>query len=161
MELVETVELTATTASITFSSIPQTGEHLLIVLNARGNQANFESLDIKINGLTTNYHWSELKGTTSTSRSNAFNDTKWRMSYAMPGTNANDFGLALMKFDNYTSGFVKKVVADCGQAKAGVTQWGRSLFRGENTNTAAVTSIFIEPSYTSFLSGTTASLYII
>jgi hypothetical protein len=144
-------------ASIEFTGIPQTGTDLLLVLSARSSVATTTAAGtIEWNGLTSGYTAKLLVGTGS-----AVSTANLTVSgFYLPGTSttSNTFSSNSFYFPNYTSSAAKSVSVDETTENNATTAF--TGFRATlNTNTAAITSLLL--SYSTFVEGTTASLYTI
>ena len=149
--LIERQELTAetgTSATITFADIPQTYDHLEVVMYARSDRAaTVDFVDLEFNGDTTadNYDMQRLWGTGSTVGAQAL-ATIGQYSGTIPGTSigANIFGQSTTTVYNYTKTDRHKhrlVVEANGIDGTSAQRLGLSSARWEST--AAITSIVI------------------
>lgn len=159
MELVSTVTVGSGGATlIQFTSIPQTGKDLLLVLSGR-NTGNSAAFSIRPNGATTNLSARRLTGTGVSVSSNT--DTSL-FGYVSVGTaTANTFGNTQAYFSNYTSAVAKTVSID-GVNEKNATEANQVIIAGLWDNSAAITSIDLVPlSSGTAVENTSASLYII
>jgi hypothetical protein len=162
MQLVSTVTVGAGgAASIEFTSIPQTGTDLLVVLSARNN-ASGNGIIFRINGDTgSNYAYRRLGGTGSSVYSDGFTDPFGLFGNAAPSTStANTFSNVGVYFPNYAGSAAKTYSAD-SVAENNATAAPQEIIAGRWTGTAAITSLNIYISGSSFVQHTTASLYTI
>jgi hypothetical protein len=159
MTLIETKTLGSDTASLEFTSIPQTYDDLIVMFSFRSNRATF--LDIilaQFNGSTSNLSYRTLEGTGSGVSS--YTSTEF-MAGASTGTSAtsNTFGNSQLYLPNYTSSNAKSGSTDAvseNNATSAVQYITASLWN----NTAAITSILLKPATgTLLLTGSSASLY--
>ena len=166
MTLVSTVTTIAGATSIAFSAIPQTGQDLLVVLNARTTTAAAEDyLIMVVNSTVTGYSGKWLYGTgsgTGTANQPYGLTTSWHAGMAVGASaTANTFSNNSLYIPNYSATAAKSLSVDSvGENNA--TAATQSVFAGGLTATAAVTSltITVQPSG-AFVAGTTASLYTI
>lgn len=148
MTLIEAKTLTSTTASITFTAIPQTYTDLKIVYSARSTASTgAEGFDatISFNGATTNRSSRVLRGSGSTASSNIISDpTDFRLLRAIQPSDytASVFSNTEIYIPNYTSSNLKTFSVD-GAAENNATATGMSLISGLWSDTAAITSITI------------------
>ena len=159
MTLIETMTLASAAASIEFTSIPQDGTDLLILLSARGSETEAASGHIfflGFNGSTSNFAWRNLDGTGSARRgANAANSV---ITYVVPsGYTANTFSNNSLYIPNYTGSTYKSVSHD-GVTENNATASYQAIQNLLWSNTAAITSISLDPPG-NFIAGTTVSLY--
>jgi hypothetical protein len=159
--LLETEILTGTQASVTFSSLGSysTYQHLQIRVVARSNRAaTTDSIDLKLNGATTNYRYHALRGSGSSvasfSGTPAYIDTSF---IPAASDTANSFGPKVIDIlDPF----------ETTKTTTTRTLWGMSsnetwigLFSGGWFDTSAITSIALECNTGSFITGSRFSLY--
>jgi hypothetical protein len=161
-ELIETILLASTTATVTFSSIPSTYKHLQIRALGRSSVAgDTGGFGMQLNAdAGSNYTFHALTGDGSsvaslaqTSRSNAAVGVMTASS-----STANSFGVLVLDILDYTNTNKNKTLRSLtGKQSSG------SLIRlasGAWLNTAAITSItFLDTVSGSFVSGSRFSLY--
>lgn len=156
--LLERIELNASASSVTFSNIPQTGyTDLKIVVSARSNRAAvYDYCKISFNGVSTNQSMRVIRGENTTASS--YSDT---LIYSdMDGNTATSstFGNTEFYIPNYTSSNFKSVSSD-GVAETNAAAALMELAAGLWSSTAAITSITLTPYYSTFMAGSTFSLY--
>lgn len=164
--LITKYELDATTASVTFSSIPQTYKDLIVRIVARATVADQNvNLYVRFNGdSSTNY--SSISGSFYNTGENwNINSTRSQLDNGPWASGANCatyfFGTNTMYIANYTNSLSKQisVLGAVGKnASAGSGQWvvdESALYRG----TSAITSITIPPYSGSFEAGSKFYLY--
>jgi len=153
------VTLTATTASVTFSNIPQTGyTDLKVVCSARGsNSGEYNTyIQLAFNGVTTNLSERWIFGNGATVLS--LTETRILASIPAVTATANTFGNTEFYIPNYTSANFKSVNVDSvGENNA--TNAVATLGAGLWSNTAAITSINLSVDSASFVAGSTFYLY--
>lgn len=150
MELVQTIDITAITSSVTFSNIPQDGTDLILLTSARTTSNSLRGIRLQFNGdNASNYE------NTGFNYSYTLNVTPYNGIYAafsMPN-GTNGYAPAKIVIYKYTDSSYKVVKAD-GKAHAnmyvGTGQWN---------STAAITSMTVGLSGDSFEVGSTLSLY--
>ena len=159
--LLDRIELNASAASVTFSSIPQTGyTDLKIVMSARdsssaGANYNGYSFTIYPNGLSTNITQKSLFG--NGGGASSYSDTQMYKVIDMSADTANTFSNVEIYVPNYTSSNYKSFSID-GVAEANATNSAMRLAAGLWSSTAAITSLQFN-AYSTFTVGSTFSLY--
>lgn len=144
-ELIETIEVGAGgAASIEFTSIPQDGVDLLLLLNLRSSYAGVSSISaIRFNAISSGYSLIELVGNGSTAYSSSASGTIFsRIVAAGDSATANTFGNTSIYIPNY-SGSSNKVISVDSLTENNATSTDMRLIAGTLTNTAAITSITI------------------
>jgi len=167
---IETVTLSSSQASITFSSIPQTYTDLVVKVSARGTRVyQFDSAQIRFNGDTgNNYSYRDLVGAgggTPTSGSNTSRGIPDRIFLVdvMPAASSttNTFGSFDIYIPNYTSSNYKSVSVDAvGESNSSTAgDVAQLLEAGLWSSTAAITSITVGAYNASMTQYSTATLY--
>lgn len=162
MTLIQSQVLSASAASVTFSSIPQTFKTLHVVVSGRSSYASIgASLIMQVNGLSTAiYSLRRLRGNGSVANSYAESGSTYLTQYAItPGANvtANTFSNASFSIPNYTSSALKVLSMDSvGENNA--TEAYQDFTAGLISTTAAITSITLSTE-TSFVANSTFYLY--
>lgn len=157
--LLETIQLTANASSIVFNNIPQTGyTDLIIKFSSRETSgSNWNNLNLSFNGSGT-YYSKSLVGTGAGVVSQASSSALDRQ-YANGGsTTANIFGNGEIYIPNY-AGSGRKVITSntVGENNGSSSIIGQMA--GMFTGTGAITEITLNPVSTSFVTGSTFSLY--
>ena len=154
---IATTTLSTATASITFSSIPQTYTHLQIRFfgNAGSNDTFF-----RLNGDTgSNYVRHYLYGSGSSAAAGAsLSQTSGSLGYIAVTADTNIFGTAVFDLLDYTNTNKNKTT----RSLSGYDNNGGGLivlYSGLWLNTAAVTSITVLPNTGNFNQYTQAALY--
>jgi hypothetical protein len=156
--------LSTTAADITFSTIPSTYNHLMIIISGRTSSAgeNGTSLSVQVNGDTgTNYRFSRnvtyaSAGSTVTVTSGD-SQTALRLGNLWAGKVSGDFmANAQMIFPDYKSTTLRKTMLFSGGAFTDAPGTGTGFAQWQNTN--AITSIKIF-STSNLDIGTRATLY--
>ncbi len=154
-------------ANITFSSIPQTGKDILLLVSARGASGNNPQMLIQLNGSSaTNYRHLWLLGNGSSVTSATFttqDEWKWEAGLSSSSQTTSSFSQSSFCIPNYTSANAKIASTDSvtGNNTANNNAGNLAFTAGLWALTSAVTSIRIRPDADSFAQHSTASLYII
>lgn len=158
MTLVETKTLGTAAASIEFTSIPQDGTDLLVLLSCRGGAGAGNGITLRPNGSTTNGSSRQLYGTGSSVVSNTFSAIAGGIVNGSSET-ANTFNNSMVYVPNYTSSANKSFSTDAVMEN-NATQAFQSIVAGLWSNTAAITSLtFVTSDAADFVAGSTISLY--
>ena len=165
-QLVETIEVgSGGAASIEFTSIPQDGVDLRLVVSARssgtfGIGINIKSLAITINNDTTtsNYLARNLRGTGSSVVSQAIANYNNAGFLADSDSTANTFASNSIYFANYTSAVSKSYSIDA-VSETNATATGQGLWAYSYATTSPVTSLKALIPGDTFVQYSTASLY--
>jgi hypothetical protein len=146
-------------ASVTFSSIPQTGyTDLVIKASVRGNYASHSDLiTVALNGSTANSTRKSLYGTGTAAGSESSTDLRIEYNSGATAT-ASAFGNGEMYIPNYTSANYKSTSSE-GVSETNATTAFMAMTAGLWSNTAAVTSITMTPAGTLFNQYSTFYLY--
>jgi len=149
-DLISSTTLTGTSTSIVFSSIPQTYTDL--ELHFFGIFSANLQLRFKVNHGTTSYTYRIIKtGSPGTSNYNV-NDTEWTIPDAAAAS-ANMF--IRMTLDNYSNSTAEKSGTYFVNRDATHIEYGAIM----KQNTAAIETLEIAVTQSSFAAGTTAHLY--
>lgn len=156
--------LGAAAASVTFSSIPQTYEDLIVVISGRGDTAATEAIVYaNINGDSgANYYTQRLYSHTGTSPFNSVADTKLMLCNIPAATApANRAGQVEIFFDNYAKTTFNKTAVSTGHQAIANTAGNivGMLCSGQWANTNAITQLAFTLSAGNFVAGTTITLY--
>lgn len=148
-------------SSVTFSSIAGTYTDLIIVVNARGNNAGTtDQVAIRFNSdTTTNYSRTILYGTGSAAASaRTSNDSKILIDYVAGDTAAaGTFGGCYINVMNYANTTTFKTVLSRAGTAGDLVEANVGLWRA---TPAAITTILIYPGIgTQWLTGSTFNLY--
>ena len=159
MQHIETIELGSSQSSITFSSIPQNYDDLVIVLSARSDRANSYTgpLEIQPNASTSNLSSIRLRGSGSSVESNSYSAIYTHATAS--NSTSNTFASCSIYISNYTASQAKVMSIDA-VLESNQTVSDQYLYAGLWDDTTAITSIKLQP-FDAFnlTSGTTASLY--
>lgn len=157
MKLIAKNVLGSTTASVTLSSIPQTGyTDLLLAVSARnnGNQGN---LRLAFNGATTNLSSRYVLGSGTAASSNSVAYILC-VGVAWGATTANTFGNLTAYIPNYT-GSTHKSVSIEGTTENNATESYIAAAAGLWADTSAISSIEMTLNNGSFVAGSSFYLY--
>lgn len=157
---IQTYTLTGTTASVTFSNIPQNYTDLKLVMSGRssGNESAGGALcNVTVNGSGSNLSSKVLGGNGSTPYSS--NDASYFSLRINPGDiSASTFGNSTLYIPNYAGSTVKTLLADhLWEASQSLARIEATV--GQFNSSAAITSITLTPGVGSFVSGSTFTLY--
>ncbi len=152
-EAIATQTLGSAASSITFSSIPSTYTDLVIVFNG-GITTGPDDIRLEFNGNTTNYSATLLRGDGSSAlsaRASGETAIPW-MGYLGTGAAGT---VSIINIMNYANTNVFKTVLNRGNVAASFVSATVGLWR----NTSAITSCKLIAGSSTFLSGSTFSLY--
>lgn len=159
MELIETIELGSSAASIEFTSIPQDGTDLLLVTSVRSTYAADEDyLTIEPNGSVTNFTGRRLEGYGSGVQTNSFAQEYYGF---CPGANttSNTFSNDAIYIPNYASvASAKQFSADSVSENNATRAW-QVIAALNKSDAGAITSITVGLLVGNLVAGSTASLY--
>jgi len=156
---IATQTLGSAAASVTFSSIPSTYTDLVListVTTTSGNQTIYANVN---SDSATNYSWTRLSGDGSTASSGALSSyTKAFLGGYSTGTSATIPTTSIAHFMNYANTTTYKTIlmryagarTSDGEVNAAVNLW---------RSTSAITTINVSCGATTFVSGSTFSLY--
>jgi hypothetical protein len=160
MKLIESKTLASAAASIEFTSIPQDGTDLVVLVSSRSDGAFTSSeIDIAFNGSSSNFTARYLYGAGSGSGATATDTTLVGVSSAASNT-SNTFGNATIYIANYTGSTNKSISTDSvGESNA--TTAYMAIAATLWSQTAAITSLTLrlDSGARNFVAGSTASLY--
>lgn len=164
-ELIETIEVGAGgAASIEFTSIPQDGVDLVVVLSARTSSSGGNNFFGRFNSDTgSNYSYINLQGDGSSVRSTGTSSTD-RITFGdygyVPGSTytANTFSSTEIRISNYTSSSAKSISQD-GVGENNATAAGQNITAASWSGTAAITAFELYVSGETFVQYSTASLF--
>lgn len=146
-------------ANITFSSIPQTGTDLLVVLSGRVTTDG--AVGIYFNGSNSSLTNRFLRGSGSAASSNSASVIGYIGESSVDGQTANTFGNVSVYIPNYTGSTNKSFSVDA-VSENNATSAYQTLVAGLWSSTAAITSLTLLPaSSATFKQYSTASLYTI
>lgn len=154
--LIEQKSLSSSTASVTFSSIPQTYKTLKVVMSLRGSSGGVvDGLLISFNG-TQATSARRLFGNGSTATSDTSNEYS---AVNGGGSTSNTFTSTEFTLPNYTSSTNKAFSTEYAHENNATTAYP-GMAAGLSSVTAAITSLTMSHSgANSFVSGSTFTLY--
>jgi hypothetical protein len=149
-------------ASITFSSIPQTYNDLVVKYSGRSTYAlSASDVYMTFNSSTTGYSGKLLYGTGSgTGSASQTSGSSFNWTGFIPGANATSstFGNNEFTITNYSGSNYKSLSVD-GVSENNGTEAYQALVANLWSNTEAITSITLTPAYGNFAQYSTATLY--
>jgi len=155
--LIEAKTLSASAATVTFSSIPQTYTDLKLVYSVRGTYAGVgDDFNLYFNGTNTNRTGRFLYGTGAAAASTTATDHVGL--YPASTATASTFSNGEVYIPNYTSSNFKSISGDSvteNNAATAYTDLTASLWSA----TAAITSLTVYPMSGSFVQYSTFYLY--
>jgi len=160
--LLRRIELGATTASISFTDIPQTGySDLRILISARSSFASTsDRLSIAFNGTSISTNWTRRSsyqtniGSVSESGTNSY-----ICSINGSTSQANTFSNIDIKVSNFTSSLNKPVAVEAVTGASTDLSMVGGIWAAQWANTSAITSLTLTPETGSFLANSNFSLY--
>ena len=159
-DCIATTTLGSAQGSITFSSISGSFTDLVLVITPK--QSTMSNYGVQFNSDTgTNYSNTYIAGNGSAASSSRFSSAaQIRVSAQLYGTAANNDGIMIMNFMNYSNTTTNKTMLSRTSLGGGSGDTGAGADVGLWRSTSAITSIYIFPlSGGNFNSGTTATLY--
>ena len=152
--LIEAVTLSSSASSVTFSSIPTDGTYrdLIVVCEAKADGGTFQ---MNLNGDTGgNYYYVYMNGNGSTTTSGASNGNS-RIILNASGMSLSYSTLSVANIFDFSQTDKQKSVLVRGNNASSNT----SAYAARWANTAAVTSVTIQNTFTPMTTGSTFSLY--
>ncbi len=141
MTLVETITVgSGGAASIEFTSIPQDGTDLVVVLSLRSTRSGaVDDVSIRFNNTTTGQSGRTLSGSASVG---SYVDSSLDFSISPPAATAtaNTFGNATIYLTNYTASTNKSMSID-SVSENNATSASKKITAGVWANSAAITSV--------------------
>jgi hypothetical protein len=151
-QIVESVTLTATATSVTFSGIPQDATDLYLLISVRSTAQS--SIEVRLNGDANTY----LTRTSHSASTTSSSLVEWATRNTDPG---DVFSLIKVRIPNYTTGLTKAYAADAAGAQPTDLPVPRGL--GVHYNgSSAITSVVIHGgagATNDLRSGSTFTLY--
>jgi hypothetical protein len=144
-------------SQVEFSSIPQTYNDLKIVVSGRTTQASTaDSVYFRFNNSTANFNARVLYA--SGTGTGNFTDTRYAGSEPGSSATANAFSSIELYIGNYTTSSNKIYLVDAVTENNAAEAY-TYLAAAQWSNSAAVTSIIVEPNAGTFVQHTTITLY--
>jgi hypothetical protein len=159
MKLIESKTLGTAAASIEFTSIPQDGTDLVLLMSGRTTRTTaLDWIEMQFNTITSDYSMRGLFG--DGSGTGSFTETRIFLPIGGNTATANTFGNSMFYIPNYTGSTNKSVSGD-GVSENNATSVSHYIIAGLWSNTAAITSIKLFPftAAQDFVAGSTVSLY--
>lgn len=155
---IQTYALSATTASVTFSNIPQNYTDLRLVASTRTDYATtYGTVYATFNGSGTGYTARDIQGSGASAIS--YTDTKILLTSGVGASaTASTFSNAELYITNYAGSSYKSTSTDSVGEHNATTAY-INFDSGLWSNTAAITSLTLTPSQGNFVSGSTFTLY--
>jgi hypothetical protein len=157
MTLIETKTLGIAAASIEFTSIPQDGTDLVLLLSLRAT-ADTDTFKLKLNGSSSDFSHRYLRAEVGAVNSAAYSNNDFVTSVVKSVFTADTFANGSLYFPNYTSSTFKSISEDVvlennatdGRLKINAALW---------SDTSAISSITFDAFTGNFETGSTISLY--
>lgn len=158
--LLRRITLTASAASVTFDSIPQTGYTDLKIVWSGRRESGAGYAIVDFNGLSTaNFSHKALEGNGASAYSFVAGNTNYAGPLVASTDTANTFSNCEMLIPNYTSANPKSFTIDAVSEHNGTTAYA-DMIAGLWNNTAAITAVKLSPhNGTNFVAGSSFSLY--
>lgn len=156
---IATQTLNSNTATVTFSSIPGTYTHLVLICTVRSTFAGTQNdITLRFNSDSgTNYSSTWLSGSGSAASSGRTSNQDYGYFFYLPAANATAgvWGVGIANIMNYSNTTTNKtVLTRNNDPLAGV-----GAYAGLWRSTSAITSISIQSPLVNLVSGSTFSLY--
>lgn len=161
MQLIETVTIgSGGASSIEFTSIPQDGTDLLVLLSSRPSVTNASQMKIAFSGVTGVYTYRYLRGSGSAviSSSTTNDYYGWAGAINNSSSTSNTFTNFSIYMPNYTSSAYKSYSVDSVSENNATEAW-QTISAGIMNSTSAITSILLLNNLGNFVEHSTASLY--
>lgn len=160
MQVIQHIELSSASSTIDFTNIPQNFTDLSVALSLRSSSAPSSSAindgGITFNGSNSNKSGRLLYGQGSAAASATYTDLYiW---YPTSLATANTFGNISITIPNYANGNVKSTSHDIVTENNATFSY-TMIFAGLWNSTAAITSLQIYANGTTFVAGSSATLY--
>ena len=154
-------------SSVTFSSIPDTYQHLMIVASGRSARSAYnDGSNMRFNGETSGNNQSAVtlvQNGNAAAGTSETNDNRVSYLFDCPGANAlaDQFGANIVYLPNYRWGEFKNVIGwnSNSHTTFDTTDYANDVCVGSWRSTAAVTSILIQNGVGNFLEHSTFTLY--
>jgi hypothetical protein len=143
-------------STITFSSIPQTYNHLVIMLSGRGSSGVVADSELRINNVAGDSHIGfELNGTVAVYGTSG---SIIKLIDSGPSSTSGMFSNNYILIPNYTSSTFKQVTTQNATENMSNSAWQAYIAARRNT-TSAVTSIVLVPGGGTYAQHSRATLY--
>jgi hypothetical protein len=160
VKLIQTVTVTAAfQASVEFTSIPQDGTDLVILISARGDTTGTGAGTVfaKFNTSTTEYYWRVYQGSGSAVSNSVGTHPSAAAILVRAGATANTFSNAEMRIFSYSAA-VRKLYSTDAVGENNALEAYQQMIAGQWSFTDAITALTFTTT-NSFITGTTFSLY--
>lgn len=162
MQAIYTVNVVATSPTVTFNNIPQNYTDLLVKISARSSvsAANSEMYITHNNELSTNYSttWLTGNGSTVSSSRGANNGAVVTIQINGSTSTANTFGIIDAYIPNYASNLFKQSIVD-GVTENNTTAADSRLIAYSYRSNAPITSVTFTAVSGGFVANSTFTLY--
>jgi len=169
MEHIETIELTSSQTSVTFSSVTQDYDDLVILISARSDRNTGTGTDVMLrcnsDSTSGNYSWTLLAAVPTTVFSQQdptdYGDSAVFTGFTSQNNNtSNTFGNFTVYLANYSSTTTFKSVSSDAVSENNASNATPAISAGVyRSNSAVDTLTFFSNTATNFLSGSTFGLY--
>ena len=159
--LLRRITLSASAASVTFDSIPQTGytDLKIVVSCATSRAADEDGLGVKLNSSTTGYTYRVLTGDgASTGSINTPYGQLWAARIQGANAGSNIFSSTEIYIPNYAGSTAKSYMVDSVTEKNGTNGY-MTMAALVQTSTSAISSIELSGLNANFIAGSSFSLY--
>jgi len=158
--------VTTTSTSLTFSSIPSTYTDLYLMISARTTSGIYDSylpMNLTFNSISSGYSEKILEGSPANSgsgRSNqSSNASQFELMYvSTEGTTENTYANIQIYIFNYASSLPKFISYECAPERS-AQNVSYNMGSGLNSTTSAITSLRFEAPGQTFVAGSTFYLY--
>jgi hypothetical protein len=160
-EPISTQTVSGTSSAVTFSSISGSYTDLVVVVSVNATSGS-PITRIRFNGDTgTNYSWTALNGNGSAAQSTRASSEAqgYLCSYSTIPTAASTFSTMIASIHNYSNSTTYKTCISRASTQGAPTYNGAEAVVSLWRNTAAITSIEIAPTSSTFVTGSTFTLY--
>jgi len=160
MEHIETIELTSSQSSITFSSIPQDYDDLIVLVSGRSDRsATSDGLKMELNSSSSNFSRVRLVGNGSSASTSSSSDNFVGQCLAASTSTSNTFGSTQIYISNYTLSQSKSISVEAVSENNSTTAF-QELLALLWSNNSAITSIsFVTTNSANFVTGSIISLF--
>jgi hypothetical protein len=141
MQVIQHVELSSNTVSITFSSIPQTYTDLVVLFSLRLSQSN-DYIRLELNGSPTSISSRSLQGNGTSATSYSTGANLYNGGVVPSNHTASTFSNGTLYLPNYTSSANKSFSIDT-VSENNATSALSDIHAGLRSNTEAITSLTI------------------
>ena len=157
---IQTITLSTTATSVTFSNIPQNYTDLKIAFSARTDTASATqvNLNLAFNGLTSSFSGKLLYGDGASAGSGSRSDNLNIALVPASTATSNTFGNSEIYIPNYTSGTNKSYSVESVSETNGTNAYAQ-VFAGLWSSSSNITQVTIAPNSGNFIVGSTCTIY--